>query len=87
MISKGLSAYFGLKQGLYRSFRGQKGQYGKNSESCDALSDAKKCGTGRRVNGNMIYVFSLFSVLSHKNDHFYLTVKDGCLYSLTRCRF
>ena len=46
LILKELYAYFGLKKGLYRSFWGQKGRYRKNSESYNALFDAKKCNIG-----------------------------------------
>ncbi|RLC21173.1 MAG: hypothetical protein DRI57_02990 [Deltaproteobacteria bacterium] len=44
-------------------------------------------GHGRRVNGNMIYIFPLFSVFSHKNDHFYLTVKGWVFIFFSKVSF
>ncbi|MDM8552164.1 hypothetical protein QUF72_18915, partial [Desulfobacterales bacterium HSG2] len=57
LILKELSAYFGLKKGLCRPFRGQKGRYRKKhmtgffsfarrAESYNALFDAKKGDIG-----------------------------------------
>jgi len=46
LILNGIAAYFAFKSGLYRSFWGQKGRYRKNSESYNALFDAKKGDIG-----------------------------------------
>ncbi len=46
LILNGIAAYFAFKSGLYRSFRGQKERYRKNSESYNALFDAKKGDIG-----------------------------------------
>ncbi|RLC14055.1 MAG: hypothetical protein DRI57_15140, partial [Deltaproteobacteria bacterium] len=93
----GIAAYFAFKSGLYCSFWGQKGQYRKNSESCNALSDAEKSATQALktpVFGSVSLTFQYFGVVRpHKPTDIYDlypvfgTVSDpgGVTYKL-QCR-
>ncbi len=61
LILKELFVNFGLKQCLYRPFRGQKERYRKNSESYNALFDAEKCDIGPE-NAYFGACFAYFSI-------------------------
>ena len=85
--TKELSAYFGFRQGLYCSFLGQKGRYGKNSESCNILSDAEKCDTGPE-NACFWACFTCFSGLYGVGPQQVIDIKIiTCLFWLKKGRY